>query len=170
VELKVELKAGSKTSMPNTSGSEKILARDLLASVVPDEAEFFEEYWRGINHRAHSPRLGPEFGLHDLASLGPLSVSMGVVLYDFFRECAADVPKRIVEGLIADGAKAKLKGWLASPSKGELENVVTDEGKAEIMSIIGGLIEKAKLEPDEAELITRKVIAHLFGPKDTDGG
>jgi hypothetical protein len=156
--------------MTATTDGAKVFARDLLIATAPDEAEFFEEYFRGFSVKTKSGRLGPEFGIQDLPTLGPAAVGIGLLVYELLKAWLADVPKKIVEGFIVDRAKDKLKEWIGTPKKGGLSTAVSDKGKAEILAIVGGLVVKAKLSPNQAEALTKRVANQLFGSTDATKG
>ena len=140
-----------------------VLARTLLAEVEPDELEFFKEYANAADHKGRGGRLGPEWGISDVASVGPAVVAIGVSLFEVLSSWAGNVPKKIVEGFLVDRGKERLKVWLGSPKKEEIASIVTAKGRVEIMSILSRLVVEAKLPPRDAERLTKKVASHLFG-------
>lgn len=139
------------------------LARALLAETEPDELEFFSEYVKAVDYKGQSGRLGPEWGIPELASVGPAAVVVGLYLFELLKSWVAEVPKKTVEGFLVDGAKERLKAWLGKPKKAELSGVVTAKGKAEIMAIVGRLVVEAKLSPRDAQRLTKRVAGQLFG-------
>lgn len=149
--------------MRQTENSDLVLAHMLLAEIEPDELEFFKEYVKAAEHNGSSGRLGPEWGVAEAASAGPILVAIGIFLFEVLKSWAADVPKKIVEGYIVDQGKGRLKAWLGSPTKSDIGAIVTAKGRAEIMSIVSRLIVEAKLSPREAERLTGKIARHLFG-------
>lgn len=149
--------------MTELEAERQVLARELLSETEPDELEFFEEYVKAVDHTGQGRRLGPEWGIPELASVGPTAVAVGLYLFELFKSWIADVPKKTIEGFLVDGGKQRLKGWLGAPKKEEMGSMVTAKGKAEIMSILGRLVAEAKLSPHDAERLTRKVARHLFG-------
>ncbi|MDA9405274.1 MULTISPECIES: hypothetical protein [unclassified Bradyrhizobium] len=149
--------------MTRSAAEHQALARALLAETEPDELEFFGEYVKAVGHKGQRGRLGPEWGIPELASAGPAVVAIGLYLFELLKSWVADVPKKTVEGFLVDGAKERLKTWLGDPKKAELSGIVTAKGKAEIMAIVGRLVVEAKLSPRDAQRLTKKVATRLFG-------
>jgi hypothetical protein len=152
--------------MTQPAAERQALARELLVATEPDEMEFFGEYVKAIDQKSHGGRLGPEWGIPELASLGPVVVAVGLFLFDLLKSWAADVPKKTIEGFLVDGGKDRLKAWLRDPKKAEVSGIVTTNGKAEVMAIVGRLVAEAKLSPRDAEKLTKRVAGHLFGDDD----
>lgn len=149
--------------MTESATERQALARALLAEIEPDELEFFGEYVKAVDHKGQGGRLGPEWGIPELASVGPAAVAVGLYLFELLKSWVADVPKKTVEGFLVDGAKERLKAWLGGPKKAELSGIVTAKGKAEIMAIVGRLVVEAKLSPRDAQRLTKRVATQLFG-------
>jgi hypothetical protein len=149
--------------MTHPEAERQALARTLLAEIEPDELEFFQEYVKAVDHKGRGGRLGPEWGIPEVASVGPALVAVGLYLFEVFKSWTADVPKKAIEGFLVDRGKERLKAWLVSPKKEEIGSIVTAKGRAEILSILSRLVAEAKLSPRDAERITKKVAGHLFG-------
>jgi hypothetical protein len=149
--------------MTQPEAERQLLARALLAETEPDELEFFQEYVKAVDHTRQGGRLGPEWGIPEVASVGPAVVAVGLYLFEVFKSWTADVPKKTIEGFLVDRGKERLKAWLGAPKKEEMGSIVTAKGKAEIMSILGRLVTEAKLSPRDAERLTKRVAGHLFG-------
>lgn len=149
--------------MRDLEAGRQVLARKLLSEIEPDELEFFEEYIKAVDHKGRGRKLGPEWGIPEVASVGPAMVAVGLYLFELFKSWIADVPKKTIEGFLVDGGKERLKGWLGTPKKEEMGSIVTAKGKAEIMSMLSRLVAEAKLSPRDAERVTGKVARHLFG-------
>jgi hypothetical protein len=149
--------------MTQSAAERQALARALLAETEPDELEFFGEYVKAVDHKGQSGRLGPEWGIPELASVGPAAVAVGLYLFELLKSWVADVPKKTVEGFLVDRGKERLKAWFGDPKKAELGGIVTAKGKAEVMAIVGRLVVEAKLSPRDAQRLTKRVAGQLFG-------
>lgn len=149
--------------MTQPEADREALARTLLTEIEPDELEFFQEYVKAADHKGRGGRLGPEWGIPEATSIGPALVAIGLYLFDVLKSWTADVPKKTVEGFLADRGKERLKAWLGSPKREGIASITTAKGRAEIMSILSRLMVEAKLSPRDAERLTKKVVGHLFG-------
>ena len=144
-------------------------ARAVLADIAPDELLLFEDFADAADDARDGKDLGSDLGVIETAVvLGPVAVWIAQKVFDRLLSWAGEMTRRTIEDFLVDQGKAKLAQWLSAPDKNDLKGALTVEGRAEIVSLVTRLCSESRLQAEETEEITQRIVVRLFGDEHTN--